>query len=119
MENKNIDITLDMSDKDFANFITPQFERTDGRSVCTSIVTEAQYKALPFLSQGSLKSLGCQMWDEEDGEILWLYPKEWYELIPEGFMVTTINGEEKPFVKGETDDDIRFGALAFGFTQKT
>lgn len=43
-----------------------------------------------------------------------LFPGEWYHCIPNGFMVTGLYGEEYPFEKNKTDDDIRFGCLAYG-----
>lgn len=50
---------------------------------------------------------------EVDEDIL-LIPGEWYNQIPDGFMVTGLSGEPYPFKKNETDDDIRFGCLAYG-----
>ena len=50
---------------------------------------------------------------EVDEDIL-LFPGEWYHIIPNGFMVTGLYGESYPFNLGESDDDIRFGCLAYG-----
>lgn len=50
----------------------------------------------------------------EQDENVYLFPKEWYNIIPNGFIVTGLYGEEYPFEKGITDDDIRFGCLAYG-----
>ena len=47
-------------------------------------------------------------------EEIWLIPGEWYNVIPEGFILTCITGRDEPFKKGETDNDIRFGCLAYG-----
>jgi hypothetical protein len=46
------------------------------------------------------------------------FPAEWYDHIPEGFEIVTINGAMKPFERGVTDDDRRFGLLAFGIVVK-
>lgn len=43
-----------------------------------------------------------------------LFPGEWYDVIPDGFMVTGLYGESYPFKKGDSDDDIRFGCLPYG-----
>ena len=62
---------------------------------------------------------GLGYWDGKDdldanGAGLMLFPHEWYDCIPEGFMVECIGGETEPFKKGVTDDDRRFGMLAYG-----
>lgn len=48
-----------------------------------------------------------------------LFPGEWYNLIPDGFMVVGLSGERYQFQKGKSDDDIRFGCLPYGLTRKT
>lgn len=47
---------------------------------------------------------------------LWilLFPHEWYNSIPNGFMVTGLSGEQYAFEKGKADDDKRFGCLPYG-----
>lgn len=45
---------------------------------------------------------------------LWLFPYQWYPHIPEGMELLDINGETELFKKGVTDDDMRFGVLAYG-----
>ncbi len=86
------DAVLDINDPEFANKLadaiglepgekleirTPQFERADGLSVPLPMFDFAK---LPNLTEGTLKAIGCQKWDEPDerGEVLWLYPAEWY-----------------------------------------
>lgn len=88
--------------------------RTDGLQVPLPVF---DFGRLPQLSTETLKAIGCQKWDEPDadGNVLWLYPSEWYDHIPDGTIVTDINGKTEAFVKGQTDDDMRFGALAYGF----
>ncbi len=54
---------------------------------------------------------------EVDEDIL-LFPKEWYGIIPDGFIVTGLYGEQYPFEKGESDDDIRFGCLPYGIRRE-
>jgi len=52
-----------------------------------------------------------------DEDIL-LFPAEWYGIIPDGFIVTGLNSESYPFQKNKTDDDRRFGCLAYGIRRK-
>lgn len=96
---------------------TPQFNRVDG---ITPVVSGFKFEELPTYPKATLIALGCGRWDEpdENGEVLWLFPAEWYTLIPEGFEIRDINGKVEHFKKGETDDDQRFGCLAYGFKRK-
>lgn len=123
------DAMLDMNDPDFAaklreaigaapderiEVTTPQFDRTDGVTVKPPLF---DFSALPSLPKETLRAIGCGMWDDpdENGNVLWLYPAEWYDHIPEGHTVHVINGKEEAFRYGITDDDRRFGMLAYGF----
>ena len=95
-------------------FFGPQFDRTDG---VTAPIPQLRFAQLPSLSPETLRALGCQRWSEPDeqGNTLWLYPAEWYGYIPDGTPIVDINGEHEEFKRGETDDDMRYGVLAFGF----
>ena len=86
----------------------PQFDRIDGQSVPP---IPADLSALPKMTENELRLLGCQRWDENH----WLYPGEWYDSIPEGHPMLCIDGSTVIFEKGKTDNDTRFGALAYGF----
>lgn len=97
--------------------ITPQFERVDGKVVVSKPTTIAEFEALKSLSEAHLKELGCGIWNKADGVTHWLFPKEWYDTIPTGLMIDVIDGSHEAFVAGETDDDYRFGCLAYGFKQ--
>lgn len=55
---------------------------------------------------------------QDFNEEVWLIPGEWYNVIPEGFPLTCITGRVEPFKSGETDDDIRFGCLAYGIRRR-
>lgn len=127
------DAILDINDPDFATKLaeaigvkpgeaieveTPQFARTDGLQVPLPVF---DFGKLASLSEETLQAIGCQKWDapDESGNVLWLYPAEWYDYIPDGTVVTDINGRVEPFKRGETDDDMRFGALAYGFMRPT
>lgn len=132
MNPDHFDVVLDMDAPDFAErfveaigakpgepirIVTPQFERTDGLRVP---MLQVSFSNLPLYDDATLKAIGCQKWDEPnaDGETLWLFPHEWYDRIPDGTPIVVINGEHETFKRGETDDDIRFGALAYGFLKK-
>jgi hypothetical protein len=52
-----------------------------------------------------------------DEDIL-LFPSEWYNIIPDKFSVTGLSGESYQFQKGVSDDDTRFGCLAYGIRRK-
>jgi hypothetical protein len=123
------DAMIDINDPDFAakfadaiglkpgeklEIHTPQFTRTDGLEVPLPVCDFARLHELPA---DTLKAIGCQKWDEPDaeGKVLWLYPAEWYDHIPDGTTVVDINGSTEQFKRGVTDDDRRFGALAYGF----
>lgn len=97
--------------------MTPQFNRTDGLEVPLPLMDFAK---LPTLSEETLKAIGCQKWDDADsaGKVLWLFPCEWYDHIPDGTRIISISGEHEFFKRGETDNDRRFGALAYGFERK-
>lgn len=49
-----------------------------------------------------------------NGEEIWLFPSEWYEVIPEGFPSIDIFGVETPFKNGIASKDTRFGCLGYG-----
>ena len=123
------DVVLDLNDPDFSSklreaiglkdgeeceFVTPQFDRTDGRTVPIPLI---DFGNLFTLCEETLREIGCQKWSEpdENGEVLWLYPGEWYDHIPDGTTIVDIGGNRELFKRGETDDDRRYGALAYGF----
>ena len=96
---------------------TPQFERTDGVQVPT-LVDFNDWENLHKKTPETLRALGFGVWDETENGKHWLFPKEWYSIIPDGFLITHIDGEQDEFKRGVTDDDYRFGCLSFGFIQK-
>ncbi|HDY66219.1 MAG TPA: hypothetical protein ENH85_00355 [Candidatus Scalindua sp.] len=108
---------MDIKPDDKINIITPQFERTDGRVILYLPNTPAEYEALKKMSEENLRKMGCQLWDNENGVKHWLYPHEWYGYIPNGTEIINISGKKELFEQGKTDDDIRFGALSYGFLQ--
>ncbi len=98
--------------------ITPQFNRIDGAQVPSpDFMSVADFQALPTKDVATLKALGLGIWDSDENGTHWLYPAEWYLRIPDGLEILSISGEVEVFKRGETDDDRRFGMLAFGFMQ--
>lgn len=96
---------------------TPVFDRADG---ITPQPAPRDFDALPGYPEAALVAMGCGRFDEpdEEGMVLWLFPKDWYDDIPDGHMVFDIMGREEPFEPGVTDDDTRYGFLAYGFKRK-
>ena len=92
----------------------PQFDRTDGRTISIAPPDAAWLDMLKKAPVSILTDLGLQCWDK----ILWLFPAEWYDYIPEGYEVVDINLGKELFRRGETDDDRRFGCLAYGILVK-
>jgi hypothetical protein len=95
----------------------PQFERTDGMQVPMPDLSVADFQQLATRDEATLKALGLGIWNRDDKGTHWLFPKEWYSRIPDGLEIVSISGERELFKRGETDDDYRFGMLAFGFLQ--
>lgn len=99
--------------------VTPQFERTDGVTVPSPAdFTRADWENLHTRPAETLEALGLGIWTKDKKRTHWLYPKEWYGLIPDGLPIVQIDGERELFKRGETDDDYRFGCLSFGFIQE-
>lgn len=88
---------------------TPQFEREDGLK---PIENPADlFNSLTKLNKETLLQIGLRQWSDYG---LWLFPYQWYDHIPEGMELLDINGATEIFKRGVTDDDMRFGVLAFG-----
>lgn len=106
---------------DTITIITPQFTREPGAP--SPAAPPADFAALRGMGKVALRELGLRPWglpEDDHGRpvrgrgMLYLFPGEWYNSIPAGFLVTDLWYEEEPFVPGQTDDDIRFGCLVFG-----
>ena len=69
-------------------------------------------------SDDSLHAYGFRRWNESENP-LWLIPQSLYSRIPNGTELETIGGETISFEAGQTDDDHRFGMLAYGFRQQS
>lgn len=102
---------------DTLEIMTPQFERIDGVQVPV-LIDFSDWENLHKKDEATLCALGFGVWNENEEGKHWLFPKEWYDSIPDGHPIVYITGEQSEFKRGETDDDYRFGCLAFGFIQK-
>lgn len=72
--------------------------------------TTEQWWALHTMTKKQLLEMGCLNWD---GRTM-LFPAEWYDHIPKGFIVLDINDTYEKFEPGKTDNDRRFGCLSYG-----
>lgn len=105
--------------------ITPQFDRRPNDPEPGVREPDATlFAQLADLPEPVLRELGLRPWGtigtRSDGKdlsgqpVLWLFPHEWYEFIPDGTPVVDIFGNAETFVSGETDNDKRFGCLSYG-----
>ena len=93
--------------------ITPQFERSKSDAAAAS--PPSDWEAMRTMNVTALLELGLRKWDEpKNGTMLMRLPGEWYRDIPKGFELECSSGEVEGFVPGVTDNDIRFGCLAYG-----
>lgn len=101
---------IGVGDFETVEVILPQFDRTDKRTISVLPKDAAWLDTLKSAPLDILRDLGLQCWDMN----LWLFPAEWYEYIPEGYEIIDLNFNVESFRKGETDNDRRFGVLAYG-----
>ncbi len=101
------------------NVSTPQFERTDGRTVVLRPRTAEQLDKIKKLPDDVLWRIGIGVWAGGPWGKLYLFPGEWYECIPDGYLIRSIFGETETFKRGRTDNDIRFGFLPYGWLDHT
>ena len=90
--------------------VLPAFERNDGVEVEWYPEERMDIYSLCTASEEGLKELGLRKWEGDH----WLLPAEWYDHIPEGTLLETINGEVMEFEHGKSDNDRRFGVLPYG-----
>ncbi len=106
-----------MSEKKQIRIVTPQFDRLPDDPPPASLPSD--WSSLRHMDRAALKEIGLRQWDDADssGCVLMLLPGEWYRHIPRGFELECINGKTAPHAMegdGRTDDDIRYGCLAYG-----
>ena len=116
---KNFTEILGIKKGDTINITRSQHEREYELEISWKPETKDDFFALKSLPSEVLKKMGVRVWDknEETGKTHYLYPGEWFNLIPEGYPVISISNKEEFFYKNKSDDDIRYGCLAYGFTR--
>lgn len=98
------------------NIFSPVFQRQDGIAVEPS-KEMLDFNKLKNTDSKTLISMGYRLWSEETN--LWLIPHEQYNSIPAGQKLIDIFGDEFDFEPGKTDNDIRYGMLAYGFIKES
>lgn len=105
-----IEILKEYADEDGNIHVTSSpIEREDGIVPHTPKSTTDWFDMLKTLPDSKLKSMGMGHWTDNH----WLFPIEWYDFIPIGYMVTDIFDETFPFDHA-FDKDVRFGCIACG-----
>ena len=84
-------------------------------------MTKTEFKEK--VEKGTIKELiklGFSKWDKPNkiGETLMLIPGKLFDSIPKGFPIVDINGQSEKFDPKKTDNDTRFGCLAYGVLKK-
>lgn len=99
--------------------MTPQFERTYEIEIDFIPKTKEEIDLIiSTASDENLRKMGCAVFNElPNKDLLWLFPGEWYDHIPNGYIVTGLGLSKYPFEHGKSDDDIRFGVLPYGFVR--
>jgi hypothetical protein len=62
------------------------------------------------MTSHQLFKLGMRNFDDT----LYLFPATWFDDIPDGMLVTTVNGDQIKFSKKTSSRDQRYGWLGFG-----
>lgn len=108
---KKIRDMLGVGDYDKVKCLFSQCERVDGKVVTYIPSTVEEYDALKNAPDDILLDIGLRQWDED----IWLFPKEWYDYIPDRYEVVDIRGNTKKFKLHVCSDGIRLGCLPYGF----
>jgi hypothetical protein len=98
--------------------VTPQFDRSPDDPMPTwTPRTREDFESLAGRTDRELREIGLRPWGdvpEGSGKMIWLFPWEWYDDVPEGLPIVDIFGDASTFQRGWTDSDKRFGLLSFG-----
>lgn len=107
---------LDLKKGDTIRIATPQFKREYDLQINWKPETVDEFNAVcNDLPTDILGKMGVRLFGKTKGRKLYLFPGEWFNLIPEGYSVIDIFGQEELFNKNTADDDIRYGCLSYGF----
>jgi len=109
------------------SIITPQFERNESLEYEWKPNSIAEFmaiaeKAPPSILEGfgfrKRSAFNHIIGEVQDGQNIFLFPGEWYDIIPDGFQVTGLYGEQYRFEKGKTDAETRGGCLSYGINRR-
>lgn len=109
-------VTPHMLDAQAAGTVVIYHDPNDLTARVLALDPPSFFESLRTMTTDELSRRGLRQWtDEPDGTPpLLLIPAKWYNAIPEGYELESINGEKTKFTRGVTDDDSRFGYLAYG-----
>lgn len=101
---------------DTVNIMSPQFQREYELEIDFIPKSIEEFEAIKHLPRQILYKMGVRVWEvDKHGYVIYLFPGEWYSSLPQNLSIVTINGKTENFISGETDNDIRFGCLSYGF----
>lgn len=116
---------------DDAQIFIPPFERLVKREFEHIPNSEQEFrKIISDAPSNILKGFGFEKWDTmnnlikegsvsmkplEIDEDIWLFPYEWYGVIPNRFVVTNLWGRDHIFEQGVSSNNARYGCLCYGF----
>lgn len=86
----------------------------EARRVLKEVQDEIEWEFLLELSNQELSYLGFGRWNDK----LWLIPIYLWRCVPDGTVLTSINGETKVKGKDIIDLDVRYGRLAYGIIRE-
>lgn len=96
---------------------SPEFKAKENEESATKMYEAlAKHIDVTTLTVEEARALRFMKWEEESD--LWLFPLWLVPLIPEGLVVTFIDGHTTPYIKDTLDNDIRFGCVAYGIIIK-
>lgn len=100
-----------VSDSD-TELMFPQNEQREPLDMCVPVDS---WERLADMSADTLEAIGCVPFTEtDDGEMIMLFPEEWYDYIPRDMKLINIEGDEISFSPGFTTDTTSMGVLSYG-----
>jgi len=91
-----------------------EFCRQEVKELYAKLIKEFENVDFTQFTLDELKQLDFNMWDDDTI----LMPVWAIDCLPDGAIVTSINGDEITFDKSKSlDKDVRFGCTAYGFSK--
>lgn len=75
-----------------------------------------EWLALAIAPVPKLEQMGLKVWAKDENTVHWLYPAEWYEHIPQGLFVTTLERKQGWFDREQMPKG-SMPYLPYGFLQ--